>query len=115
MVAVSKEQRNIKYVVITSAFVCFILWMTVYTPSLDMHSSDEDYANKEKDTIAKESSALCTPKTFSQGTWIHDPVDIRSLQNATQFAQVAGYHCLKKFAHRCFRRGENELARAKQM
>lgn len=133
MVATStvREQKNIKYVFIASIFGCFILWMTVYTPALqqlpgsltdkeatiasDEHISTEVDIKPNTNSHSKLSNELCTPSTFNKGKWVYDPVDIESPQNGTQFARAAGYHCIKKFAHRCFRRGGDEALRAKQM
>ncbi|CAO3635304.1 unnamed protein product [Mucor hiemalis] len=131
MVAISsvKEQRNIRYIYIASIFGCFILWMTVYTPALQLPGSpreatiaSDDYISTEPESNlnttnsnSKSNDELCTPSTFNKGKWVYDPIDIESPLNGTQFAQAAGYHCIKKFAHRCFRRGGNEALRAKQI
>lgn len=131
MVAISsvKEHRNIRYIYIASIFGCFILWMTVYTPALQLPGSSREATIASDEYISTEAESklnttnsnsesndeLCTPSTFNKGKWVYDPIDIESPLNGTQFAQAAGYHCIKKFAHRCFRRGGNEALRAKQM
>lgn len=126
-----RERKNLKYIYIASIFGFFILWITIYTPSLNLPNSlrggdeirtDDEYntdndltLNKSSIKIEHNKEELCTPKTFNQGKWIYDPLELESPHNATQFAQVAGYHCIKKFAHRCFRRPGDEILRAKQM
>ncbi|KAG2237604.1 hypothetical protein INT48_004507 [Thamnidium elegans] len=106
---VINKQRNTKYIYIVSIFGCIILWITVYTPTplLKIEYTDRQPISQD--------SSLCTPELFNQGRWIYDPIDIESPTNQTQFAKAAGYHCLKKFAHRCFRRGKDESLRAKQI
>lgn len=119
MVAVTKDKKSLKYIYIATIFGCFVLWTTVYTPSLRTTQIEDDYMTSEEEyTQAIEEKVLaelCTPETFNQGTWIYDPIDIESPLNQTQFATAAGYHCIKKFAHRCFRKGGNETLRAKKM
>lgn len=122
MVAVLKDKKNLKYIYITTIFGCFVLWITVYTPALRSppslqdnymsSSEEEDYKPVLKPKVIQ---SLCTPTTFNQGKWIYDPIKIESPSNQTQFAKAAGYHCMKKFAHRCFRKGGNEALRAKKM
>lgn len=112
MVAI-QQQRSSKLIYFISFFGCIILWITVYQPNTsslgvedDLLTTDEPYSNTK---------SLCTPESFNEGNWIHHPTAIDSPTNQTQFTQAAGYHCLKKFAHRCFRRGGDEAFRAKQM
>lgn len=60
-------------------------------------------------------SDICTSETFSDGKWVYDPVQLEEPFSGADIARVAGYHCIKKFAHRCFRRGGDEVLRAKKM
>lgn len=119
MVAIPRDQKSLKYIYIATIFGCLVLWITVYTPSLHSTHLEDDYMTTEEEYIPvieeKVIEPLCTATTFNQGKWLYDPIDIESPLNQTQFAKAAGYHCLKKFAHRCFRKGGNEALRAKKM
>ncbi|KAI8387428.1 hypothetical protein BD560DRAFT_486284 [Blakeslea trispora] len=105
-----KEKSRLIYVI--SIFGCLALWITVY----NQHTAFSNLPSEIITSELNETRPLCTPKTFNSGRWIHSPLSLETPFTATDIAHVAGYHCLKKFAHRCFRRPrQNELVRAKQI
>lgn len=110
----SKKDSRLKYIYITSVVTCIVLWITVYGRPLSYTSQinkipDEEFVSDENITT------LCTPESFNQGKWIYDPVDLEEPFSGRDIAKAAGYTCVKKFAHRCFRRAGDEVIRAKKM
>lgn len=104
--------------------MCIILWITVYktpnslNPSIQnmensASSAQQQASNKNKTEHSAEE--ICTSETFKDGKWVYDPVQLEEPFTGADIARVAGYHCIKKFAHRCFRRGGDEVLRAKKM
>ncbi|KAI8372281.1 GDSL/SGNH-like acyl-esterase family found in Pmr5 and Cas1p-domain-containing protein [Choanephora cucurbitarum] len=107
----SKNDKS-KLIYAISIFGCLALWITVYNQPAGFLDLRPEVLVSDID----ETRPLCTPETFNSGRWIYNPLPLEANFSATDIANVAGYHCLKKFAHRCFRRpGENELTRAKQI
>lgn len=105
----------LKYICFTSVLISLILWITVYDHDTFPLSSDENFTQKQLSIKPTHNASLCTIESFNKGKWIYSPTDLEQNFTETDIAKVAGYHCLKKFAHRCFRRGGDELIRAKQM
>lgn len=132
-ISITKDQKSLKYIYIASIFGCVILWITVYTPSFEFRSrftgdndieggeyiaADDEYNSVPPPKSIEDNNtqpALCTPETFNHGKWIYDPFVVESPHSPEDWAKAAGYHCTKKFAHRCFRRPGDEGERAKKM
>jgi hypothetical protein len=135
-ITISNDHKSLKYIYIASIFGCVLLWITVYTPTFNLsrftnnlQQGDDEYmaADDEYNSIApitpppdkidenNTKQALCTSETFNQGKWIYDPLNVEDPHSADQIAKAAGYHCTKKFAHRCFRRPGDAGLRAKKM
>ncbi|CAO0802154.1 unnamed protein product [Mucor circinelloides] len=118
------NSSNIRYVYIIALVMCIILWITVYktpnslNPSIQnmensASSAQQQASNKNKTEHSAEE--ICTSETFKDGKWVYDPVQLEEPFTGADIARVAGYHCIKKFAHRCFRRGGDEVLRAKKI
>jgi hypothetical protein len=108
---INPESKNsrLKYLYIVAFLSGVVLWITSYGgPNINVLKS----IKAQNESTEK----LCTIETYNQGKWEYQPTDINPLTE-TGVAKAAGYHCLKKFAHRCFRRsGEpDEIKRAKAM
>jgi hypothetical protein len=112
-----KKDSRTKYIYIASVVGCVVLWITVYSrpPSLSSFDSPLHLHKDEQFSSSDNVTALCTFESFNQGKWIHDPVKLEEPFSSREIAKAAGYECVKKFAHRCFRRAGDEMIRAKKM
>ncbi|KAI8990986.1 GDSL/SGNH-like acyl-esterase family found in Pmr5 and Cas1p-domain-containing protein [Mycotypha africana] len=95
-----------------------LVWLTVYhTPhSVPTFSRPKSHKQPYSSITSNKSDshALCTIESYNHGKWVYDPiVNLGNNLTAANFATATGYYCRKKFAHRCFRRSESELIRAK--
>lgn len=100
------NNKLLRYICITTVLTSLLLWITVYTHDITLFGSNN---------ISQDESSLCTIDSFNQGKWVYRPTPLPDNFTETDIANASGYHCMKKFAHRCFRRGGDELSRAKQM
>jgi hypothetical protein len=120
----SRKDSRSKYIYIASVVSCIVLWITVYSqPTSDSRinqisssplSSEPQHKNEHL-ASGQNVTDLCTPESFNQGKWIYDPIKLENPFSSREIARAAGYHCVKKFAHRCFRRAGDEVIRAKKM
>lgn len=119
------NSSNIKYVYMTAVLGCIILWITVYRTPSSLNPPIKNMENLPPSTQHQDSSKdvpqynkteeICTSESFNDGKWVYDPVQLEEPFTGKDIARAAGYHCIKKFAHRCFRRGGDEVLRAKKM
>ncbi|KAI7905932.1 GDSL/SGNH-like acyl-esterase family found in Pmr5 and Cas1p-domain-containing protein [Cokeromyces recurvatus] len=106
-----EASRQMRYIYIVAALTVFILWITTYQHSMTAFISSNNKQQQTNTTLTTQ--PLCTIETFNKGKWAYSPIQLEEPFTAKEFAKITGYYCMKKFAHRCFRRGGNELTRSK--